>query len=174
MSKVIFLDIDGVLLPTTYARFLEQAEHLSRGTAVGQDDFMEHFAPYCVANVQKLARVTGARIVFTSVRKADRPDGPTWLQAMWASRYSSPPVLGATPTLDNQQYRRGDEIRHWLSAHHCEQYVILDDMGPAHFHTEQLSFLIQCDEKWGFTTVELARALITLRCLDRPTTATSY
>ena len=111
MAKIIFLDIDGVLLPTTYARFLEQAEQLSRGTAMARDAYMEHFAPYCVANVQTLVRETGAHIVFTSVRKAEHPEGPAWLRAMWASRYGSPPVLGATPTLDNQHYRRGDEIR---------------------------------------------------------------
>ena len=162
MAKIIFLDIDGVLLPTTYARFLEQVEQLSRGKAVGHDEFMEHFAPYCVANVQTLVRETGAGIVLTSVRKADRPDGPAWLQAMWASRYGGPPVLGATPTLDNQHYRRGDEIRQWLGTHPTDQYVILDDMGPAHFHAEQLPFLIQCDEKWGFTTQELALALTVL------------
>ena len=163
MAKIIFLDIDGVLLSTTYARFLEQAEQLSQGTAMGHDAYMEHFAPYCVANVQTLVRETGAGIVFTSVRKADQPDGPAWLRAMWASRYGGPPVLGATPTLDNQQYRRGDEIRHWLTANPGQQYVILDDMGPAHFYTEQLPFLIQCDEKWGFTTTELALALTALR-----------
>ena len=163
MSKIIFLDIDGVLLPTTYARFLEQAEQLSRGTAVAHDAYLEHFAPYCVANVQTLVRETGAGIVFTSVRKADRPDEPAWLPAMWASRYGGPPVLGTTPTLDNQHHRRGYEIRHWLAAHPCQRYVILDDMGPAHFHAEQLPHLIQCEEKWGFTTTELAQALAALR-----------
>ena len=163
MPNIIFLDIDGVLLPTTYARFLEQAQQLSWGTAVGHDDFMEHFAPYCVANVQTLVRETGAGIVFTSVRKADRRDGAAWLRAMWESRYGGPPVLGATPTLDNRQYRRGDEIRQWLAAHSGQQYVILDDMGPTHFHAEQQPFLIQCDEKWGFTTTELALALTVLR-----------
>ena len=163
MPKIIFLDIDGVLLPTTFARFLEQAEQLSRGTAVGHDDFMEHFAPYCVANVQTLVRETGAGIVFTSVRKADRADGPAWLQAMWATRYGGPPVLGATPALDNQRYRRGDEIRQWLADNPCGRYAILDDMGPAHFHAEQLPYLIQCDEKWGFTSAELAQALTALR-----------
>ena len=163
MSKIIFLDIDGVLLPTTYARFLEQAEQLSRGTAVARDAYMEHFAPYCVANVQTLVRETGADIVFTSVRKADHPEGPAWLRAMWVSRYGGSCVLGATPTPDIQHYRRGDEIRHWLAAHPGQQYVILDDMGPAHFHAEQLPHLIQCDEKWGFTITELALALTALR-----------
>ena len=158
VAKLLFLDIDGVLLPTTYARYLEQVERLSGGKAVGCDAFMEHFAPYCVANVQTLVRETGVGIVFTSARKADRPEGAAWLQAMWGTRYGGPAVLGATPTLDNRRHRRGDEVRLWLAAHPCEKYVILDDMGPVHFHAEQLPHLVQCDEKWGFTTLELALA----------------
>lgn len=82
---------------------------------------------------------------------------------MWATRYGGPPVLGATPTLDTQRYRRGDEVRHWLVANPCRRYVIIDDMGPAHFRAEQLPYLIQRDEKWGFTTTELALALAALR-----------
>ena len=81
MPKIIFPDIDGVLLPTAYARFSERVQQLSRGTAVGHDDFMAHFAPYGVANAQPSVRETGTGPVFTGVRKAGRSEGPAWLQA---------------------------------------------------------------------------------------------
>ena len=81
MPKVIFPDIDGALLPTACARFSERVQQLSRGTAVGYDDFMAHFAPYGVANAQPSVRETGTGPVFTGVRKASRPEGSAWLQA---------------------------------------------------------------------------------------------
>lgn len=118
MPKMIFLDIDGVLLPTTYARYLEQAEQLSRGTAVGHDDYMEHFAPYCVANVQALVRETGAGIVFTSVRRADRAGvaaGHVGHAVRWPARAGGHAHAGH-PTLPARRRSKALAGRQSLSA----------------------------------------------------------
>ncbi|TFZ64929.1 hypothetical protein E4631_18265 [Hymenobacter sp. UV11] len=157
MRKICFLDLDGVLIPTTFHAFLEQWGRISKGGVALADEYMDFFAPHCVHNIRSLLSQTGAGIVFTTNRRTE-----TDLARMWAHRYDPDVVvLGNTPKLDNKNFTRGDEISRWLAEYQepVSSYVIIDDMGPTNFHPAQHKHLVVCDERFGFTKQELAQAL---------------
>ncbi len=121
MSKIIFLDIDGVLAVQMQER----------------DEYGSLFHPRFEQNLKRIIDETGAYIVVSSTW---RHSGLEVLKEMWCKRGLPGTIIDITPILrfDKQtgdNVPRGYEIRHWLDTCHridllddgIDSYVILDD-----------------------------------------------
>jgi hypothetical protein len=161
MLKIIFLDFDGVLIPSTFSKFLTQMEQLAKGNLTSKDEFGEYFYPSCVENLKTLCEKSNATIVFSTNWRNDFEQ--TKFIELFQKRINLS-VLGFTPTIDPKFGNRGKEIETFFSQleHKVTNYVILDDMGPTHFLINQLPNLVTCDEKFGFTNSDLEKALAIL------------
>jgi hypothetical protein len=119
-SKIIFLDIDGVL-NVCYP------EH---------DEYGRIFHPNFVDNLKRVIDETGAKIVISSTW---RYAGLERMKEMWQKRNLPGEVIDVTPDctyLYNEgllqlttRIERGHEIEYWLDENPglVENYVILDD-----------------------------------------------
>ncbi|HJV45647.1 MAG TPA: HAD domain-containing protein, partial [Bacillota bacterium] len=113
--KVIFLDIDGVMVTGSYQR---PSTHYNG----------YQFNPSCVDNLKQIMNQTGASIVVSSTwRKA----GFRFLKQMLTANGIDKGLVGQTPVLANRD--RGDEIQQYIEESQLdpsftvEQFVILDD-----------------------------------------------
>lgn len=109
--KIIFLDIDGVLM--------------------GTDGVAEAPDPARVARLNGLAERTGAQLVVSSTWRSQGLEALTALLREWGV---TAPVAGMTDDLGWLDFttpiglHRGDEIGQWLDEHPgVEDFVILDD-----------------------------------------------
>jgi hypothetical protein len=161
MLKIIFLDFDGVLIPSTFSKFLKYMERLSNGGLASKDDFGQYFYEPCVQNLKTLGEKSCAKIVF-STNWRNEHEQSKFLE-LFKKRIDIS-VLGSTPTIDPKLGNRGNEIEAFLAKleNYEIDYVILDDMAPTHFLAKQLPFLVNCDEKFGFTKINLEKALAIL------------
>jgi len=110
--KVIFLDIDGVLLN------FNDSYNCLRG----------QFSPECVKEFNKLIERTDAQIVFSSAWRLDRtiPE----IQQLLEENGVKGKVSGKTPEEPprlTQRASRGNEIKMWLTENKVDNFVILDD-----------------------------------------------
>lgn len=117
--KVIFLDIDGVLV------------NLAALKAGRAEDGDCRFDPVCVARLNRITDATGAVLVVSSTWRRLHDD-----MARVLSRNSvSGRMIGQTPDLSRQRpsgiqvaVQRGDEIQAWLDDNQgVETFIILDD-----------------------------------------------
>lgn len=117
--KILFLDVDGVLIPMRAYRFAAPR----RGRDAGQFRLMD---PVAIATILSLLCRCDAKIVLSSVW---RKDERTLLFARFAEN-------GIMPEWFHEDYRtpffpngtRGDEIRAWLGDHpEVTTYAVLDD-----------------------------------------------
>lgn len=134
--KVLFLDIDGVLVTTRSSVALGGTPR-----TLSPDD-LARFDPCAVALVRKLCDETGVQVVVTS----DWRDHHDWADI---GRALELPVVGATPaTADIRASCRGEEIQAWLDAHpDVREWAILDDRGDMLEH--QLPRLVQTEFEDG-------------------------
>lgn len=130
--KVIFLDIDGVLVT---------GETVNRQNTVGD----HHFNPFAKGPVFQLNRIlaaTGAEIVVSSSWRCDGPRWDALMEHFKAQGIEKRPI-GRTIDLNRKQNgvwisaQRGEEIKAWLS-NDVTHYVALDDdcdmdAIPGHF-----------------------------------------
>lgn len=123
--KIIFLDIDGVMIS---ARTME--EHFNR-TGISTVSLKIPFDPIAVTTLKEIVNTTNAKIVITS----------TWRRIMTIeqlmqhfafSGWPDVPLLDVTPTNDSDH--RAHEIQTWLDEwadnplhEPVESFVILDD-----------------------------------------------
>lgn len=118
--KVIFLDIDGVLVT---------GETVNTLIHVTEDDPFCAFARGPVYQLNRIVRETGAEIVISS---SWRCDGPRWLALMTHFRQQGveKEPIGRTirlrPRRGESYVQRGKEIKVWLS-NDVTEYVALDD-----------------------------------------------
>lgn len=113
ITKVIFLDIDGVL--NVYPQ--------------GHDEYGSTFHDHFVANLKRIIDATGAKIVISSTW---RMSGLLIMKEMWAKRNLPGKVIGITPNhmmKTGSTLQRGKEIDEFMSTYnnHITNYVILDD-----------------------------------------------
>lgn len=110
-SKIIFLDIDGVL------NVLSQEF----------DDYGQLFNPIFVKNLADIIEKTNAKLVISSTW---RFSGREFIMNMWRYRNLPGEVIDVTPDLGfNDNIVRGDEIKAWLDKNidMVETYCIIDD-----------------------------------------------
>ena len=153
MSKVIFLDIDGVLNTKWWYT------QMDRNTP--KDKYGYAFDPRSVANLKKILDETGADIVISSSWKSL---GLSELEEMWQERGLPGKLIGITPNsvsdemllnadLDHMELFsiRGMEIKEWLSKNgkRISHYAIIDDMD--NMLPEQQSHFVKTDPEIGIT-----------------------
>lgn len=163
--KIIFLDIDGVLVTGKYSR--EQYENKSWS----RDRYGDGFDATAVAALTRILTATDAKIVVSSTW---RDSGLPSLLEMWALRQLPGEVIGVTPRLSHRF--RGLEINDWLSGRgfyhinhsssiqqqYCqmssiESYVILDD--DSDMTLNQLHHFICTDPEYGLTEADADQAI---------------
>ncbi len=145
--KVIFLDIDGVLVNT---------DALLAGRKL---DGNVRFAPECVRALNAITEATGAALVISSNWRRFNKD----MFAILAENGVRGQIIGQTPDLGTVRRSgvvvtvdRGREILAWLSLHRPERFIILDDeddMG------DLLPRLVQTDYSTGLTESDAQRAI---------------
>ena len=131
--KLIFLDIDGVLVTTN--------------SLIPSDKYFGHtFDKSCVQNLIEIIRVTGAKIVISSSWREGRT--LTQLQSIFKANGIEDCVIGVTPSFYDETIR-GTEIKAYLRRFNgLECFVIIDDeekMGDLE------PFLIETEFRTGIT-----------------------
>lgn len=148
MKKVIFLDIDGVLVNRASYRLPNS------GSA---DRAIAH--PECVAALNAITEATtGAVIVVSSVWRAEGAPEMRGRLKGWGVHGE---MIGVTPRLSrtNGRVYRGDEIQKWLddyTRHEISSFVILDDDSDM---KHLLPRLVPTDTEQGLTMKDAQTAI---------------
>ena len=169
MSKVLFLDIDGVLNTE------RQHDHCVEAGLAYVDNFGYAFDPVAVANLKKIVDATGADIVISSSWKFW---GLSTMQKLWACRELPGKVVDVTPnnvsdelllsvdlSLMELPAGKGSEIKEWLDTNGSQvtHYAILDDMDD--MLPEQQSHFVQIDPRIGITDDDAERIITILKTM---------
>jgi hypothetical protein len=142
VTRVIFLDIDGVLAP------------------IREWDRYGDLDPACVHVLNEIVTRGGADVVVSSTWRYGKSVAE--LQALLEAQGFTGRVIDKTP--DDAPAGRGDEIAAWLAAHPVGAYVIIDDhadMGALRDH------LVQTHPAHGLQPADASRAVA---ILARPAT----
>ena len=161
MSKVIFLDIDGVINTKEW--------HSKMTKDTPKDEYGYAFDPVAVANLAHIIDETGADIVISSSWKFY---GVPKLREMWKMRNLPGQILDITPNTVSDEILlnanleefqlgvcRGNEIKEWLSRHEgkVSNYVIIDDFDD--MLSEQEDHVVLTDTLIGITEWDAAKAV---------------
>ena len=137
--KVIFLDIDGVLVNR-------------RSFFIRRDDLPTADAG-CVEALNNIIRATGARIVISSTWRLEASaDELGRILHQWGVDAD---VMGVTPVVDNV---KPDEIKAWIRAHPelLETFIIIDDLADMRDLSDRL---VVTNPDLGLTKADVARAV---------------
>lgn len=166
MSKIIFLDIDGVLNTE------RQHDRCVEAGLAYVDNFGYAFDPVSVANLKRIVDETGADIVISSSWKFW---GLSTMQKLWTSRELPGKIIDVTPNnvsdemllsvdldLMDMPAGKGSEIKEWLSTNgsRVTDYAILDDLPD--MLPEQQSHFVQTDPRVGITKADADRVITIL------------
>jgi hypothetical protein len=151
MSKILFLDIDGVCNSAEYAE--RRFKETGKGGLLGID-------PTLAARVRKIVKATNCDVVLSS----------TWRLYDKARHDVRRDVIGfidVTPNLQagekNGIVKRGVEVQDWLDRHpDVEVYAILDD--DSDFLEDQ--WLFKTTFKQGLTEQIAANVIAHLNSID--------
>ena len=145
--KILFLDIDGVLVPYDWRCYLKQAWDKSRGRIKSKDVFGYLFFDQAVYALNRIVEETGCDIIISSSWRTKR-DLSTF-RRMWAERDLSGKIIDLTPILCDSYENRGDEIQLAINEWHPKQYCILDDKEQ--MNPDQMPFFVRTDSGYGLT-----------------------
>ena len=155
MSRIVFLDIDGVLNTE------RQHDRCVNEGIAPVDGFGYAFDPEAVANLKRIVEETGADIVISSSWKLWGLDA---MHRMWTRRGLPGKVIDITPNTESDEMLlsvdleymdipaiKGSEIKEWLlsNGHDVTNYAILDDLPD--MLPEQESHFVQTDPRVGIT-----------------------
>lgn len=149
--KVIFLDVDGVLVSR---EGFQKAQFSATQTVI--------FDKTALTNLKTLVDATGAKPVITSSWRPYTDQRPTmsylWLKSVMA--HNGTLVYDETPRLTGHGIDRSDEIAAWLAAHdHIESYVVIDDNDRLWHHPEIRCRLVRTDPDFGIREDTVQQAL---------------
>lgn len=144
--KVIFLDIDGVMI-SQRSVWLVNLPWLKKDMGVSYR---------ARRNLRWLVERTKAKIVITS---SWRGGGELYENIKNCLARNGTPVMDETPVLDIWEDDRSDEIAAWLEAHGAEKYVVLDDSPSFEHRADVRAHWVEVDYKWGLGRRDVRRAL---------------
>lgn len=131
--KVLFLDIDGVLIPNAWLRD-------ARRESI--------FAPAAVGLLNQILSATEAKIVVSSSWRIQH--GIEGLRQLFTNEGVKGDLIGITPVLKRC---RGEEIQSWLAEHHdVQDFVIVDDVDDMEHLSNRLVLI---DSDLGLSTKDL-------------------
>jgi hypothetical protein len=166
MTKLLFLDLDGVLNSTQWSE-----ERPTRGLlppeSAQQAFEEERLDPVCIKRLQHLVHDTNASIVITSTWRRTMP--VIEMISMFALYgFEGAPVIGATPQLPTspgKKITRGTEVQEWLNVNAVVpmRYVCLDD--DADYDPRQP--LVQTDADIGLQDADIVACRVMLNDLQR-------
>lgn len=171
MTKIIFLDFDGVLNTTRYRNEMTQKDIKSC------DQYGFLFDPDAVDNLKSIIDSTKAKVCVTSSWALEI--GAENMQTFWKERNMPGRLAGTTAGIqvypedaifdedDFDPYKlmgqgiagRGCELDSYLEAkgYRDVRYVIIDDVMD--FKKEQLAFLVKTDPEVGITKQDAQKAI---------------
>jgi hypothetical protein len=156
--KVVFLDLDGVLVTEHYLLQLEKKRESWR-----DKNGHAYFCPRCLHNFEQLIQSIGAKVVLSSTWRFILAD-TVGVHEFFKSRRVKFEIFDVTPTLlfsskkMSEQPTRGEEIQAWLNAHpEVTQYCIIDD-DPRILPAQQ-PYWVRTSFRYGFTQAKLEKAL---------------
>ncbi len=166
MTRIVFLDIDGVLNGARFFDAQSKRDHRrKRGQAKAQDP-ADAIDPAAVEHLNAIVARTGAQVVISSSWRC--AFGLSEIARFLDARGFKGLVCGSTPV--GYGIARGQEIEGWLraqdyAAHTVESFVILDDIGDmAHL----ASRLVQTDTLHGLQPEHVERAVAMLVPSENP------
>lgn len=144
MSRILFLDIDGVLNSERSCHAFGGYPHDFTPGGIARFDLV------AVALVRRLCRESGAVVVLSS----------TWRYHFSAAEVAAAldlPVIGTTTIVNANDYAsRGGEIAAWLAEHpEVEHYAIIDDIDV--MLPEQQAHFVQTDWRCGLSLDDCQR-----------------
>jgi hypothetical protein len=146
VKKIIFLDIDGVLISKNFKKthdFILNKIFIDKSKMSFLSDSMGiHFDPICVENLNNLIDETEADIVITS---SNRIEGLAYLQELFHNRGIKGNIIGMTPI--TLKADRSEEIMQWvINNGEPDRFLIYDDENI------KLKNFIGVDESYGLTS----------------------
>lgn len=169
MSKLIFLDIDGVLNCTDYSVANNKLAIEMHSPLLAHDKHGDLFDPRAIRWLEWIIYQTRADIVISSTW---RNRGIDKLRDMWYDRKLPGYIVDITPKFSGKL--RGEEIKAYLEdgAHRnlyqhefkVESYCIIDD--DTDMLPEQMDSFVHCDDNFGITRKEADKAIAILNKLD--------
>lgn len=165
MEKYLFLDFDGVLNTSRYAKLL-------RNEGIDPfDEFGAMFDPETIVNLKSIIEQTNCKIVLST---SWRNEGLLRMRSLWKDRnlpgeiFSMTPILLSTTYQDSQNGEmfcipelnaKALEINAWLqqNASKSFNYVIVDDENV--FFQKQQKHLVLTDEYDGLTVDKADKAI---------------
>ena len=170
IDKYLFLDFDGVLNTSRYAKLLRK-----EGIDL-YDEFGAMFDPNTIANLRSMVEQTNCKIVLST---SWRNEGLLRIRSLWKDRNLPGEIFSMTPILLSTTYQDAQtgemfgipelnakalEINAWLQQYASKSvnYVIIDDENV--FFQSQQEHLILTDEYDGLT---IDKAKLAIEILNR-------
>ena len=164
-EKYLFLDFDGVLNTSRYAKLLK------KDGIDPYDEFGAMFDPNTISNLKSIIEQTNCKIVLST---SWRNEGLLRMRSLWKDRnltgeiFSMTPILLSTTYQDSQNgemfctpelQAKALEINAWLqqNASKSFNYVIVDDENV--FFKSQQEHLVLTDEYDGLIVDKAKRAI---------------
>ncbi len=116
--RYILLDFDGVLTSDAFTRqcvFEHRPENLFG---------VDWFDPSCIDALRYIVEETGAKIVVSS---SWRDLGEYRIRKLWEYNQMPGCLDEKTPTTPEYILMKGDAMKHWISNHEDDSFVVLDD-----------------------------------------------